>query len=258
MKDMEGVNPMRNKELIIAFVINIASGIVSFWILKNPVFVALFVLATVLSTIILLLFLRIKRICKAVVALEHAGSQSLQCCGLHLAGFSQVYIDAKNTRRLTFDLASRSYNFLGVSGEFVAGSEAKELREMMKQKARQEGCCFQLVLLDPDADDIVERHARQEGSSKEAVSLEIRQTIAHLKAIAEECSGKLEVWLHHELPIFRLVLVDNERAFVSFYGARGALGIDTPQLVFHKTDCSFFVPFSNAYEETLRRSKRLI
>lgn len=249
---------MRNKDLIIAFVINIASGIVSFWILKDPVFVALIVLASVLCTIILLLFLRIEKIRKAVVAIEHAGSQSLQCCGLHSAGFSQVYIDAKNTRRLTFDLASHSYHFLGVSGEFVAGSEAKELREMMKQKAQQGGCRFQLILLDPDADEIVERHATQEGSSKEAVTFEIRQTIEHLKVIAKECGGNLEVWLHHELPIFRLVLVDDERAFISFYGARGALGVDTPQLVFHKTDRSFFIPFSNTYKETLRRSKRLI
>lgn len=249
---------MRNKDLITAFVINITSGIVLFWILKDPVFVAKIVLATVLCTIILLIFLRIEKIRKAVVAIENAHSQSLQCCGLHSAGFSQVYIDAKDTRRLTFDLASHSYNFLGVSGEFVAGSEAKELREIMKQKARQGKCRFQLILLDPDKDEIVERHATQEGSSKKAVSLEIRRTIEHLKAIAKECNGNLEVWLHHELPIFRLVLVDDERAFVSFYGARGALGIETPQLVFHKTDRSFFVPFSNTYEETLRRSKRLI
>ncbi len=249
---------MRQKDLAISLVINVVGGIATFLVLKDPIIATLVVFALFLSTVIVLLFLRIGKINKTVIAIEKTSSQSLQCCGLHATGFSQVFHDAKDTRRMTFDLANNSFRFLGVTGEFVAGSEAKEFRTLMKQKAKLQGCRFQIILLDPEANEVVERHAMQDSSSKEAISLEIKETIEQLKSISKECGSNLEVWLHRELPVFRLIVIDDERVFVSFYGAIGAKGIETPQLVFHKSDCSFFVPFLNTYEEVLRNSKRLL
>lgn len=252
---------MRKKDVYqlgIAFFINVVSGIVSVWILKEPALTALVVLATVLCTIIVLLFLRIEEIRKTIATSKGDSSlQPPQCCGLHIAGFSQVFEKANQTLGLTIELMSQTYKFLGVSGEFSIRTEEFDFRDLMKRKAR-EGCHFQILLLDPDANDIVERHATREGASGEVISLAIQKTIADLRALARECDGKLEVWLYRDLPVFRLVLLDDERVFVSFYGARGLMGIYAPQLVFLKTDRSFFIPFSDFYERTLHSSKRLI
>jgi hypothetical protein len=252
---------MRKKDVFqlgIAFFINVVSGIVSVWILKEPTLTALVVLATALCTTIVLLFLRIEEIRKTIAASgDEFSPQPPQCCGLHTAGFSQVFERANQTLGLMIELVSQSYKFLGVSGEFSIRTEEFDFRDLMKRKAR-EGCRFQILLLDPDASDIVERHGTREGASGEATSHAIQKTIADLRALARECDGNLEVWLYRDLPVFRLVLLDGERAFVSFYGAKGLMGVHAPQLVFVKTDRSFFLPFSDFYERTLHTSKRLI
>ena len=242
---------------IVSFGIGIASSVVSYWVLQNPWLTALIMLATILGTITVLLYVRIEEISKILANLrEGLPLQFPQCCGLHMAGFSQVFEKANQSASLTIELASHIYKFLGVSGQFVVKTD--NFRELVKQKAQQEKCHFQILLLNPDADEIVEQHAVQERYPKEAVSFDIRQSIALLRALATECDGKLEVWLYRDLPVFRLILVDEERAFVNFYGAKGMMGVHTPQLVFLKTDQSFFIPFSKFYEKVLRGSTRLI
>jgi hypothetical protein len=241
---------------IVSFGIGIASSVVSYWVLQNTWLTALIMLATILGTITVLLYLRIEEISKALANLREVLPLQLpQCCGLHMAGFSQVFEKANQSLGLTIELTSHSYKFLGVSAQFVLRTH--NFGEMVKRKA-QEGCHFQIVLLNPNADEIVERHAAQEGTTKETVALEIQQSIAQLKALAPECNEKLEVWLYRNWPVFRLVMVDDERAFVNFYGAKGMMGVQTPQLVFLKTDRSFFIPFSNFYKKVLCGSTRLI
>ena len=245
------------KPWIVAFVINVVSGIVSFWALQDLRLTAIVVLATVLGTIVVLVFLRIEEMSKTLTDLkEDSTLKPPQCCGLHMAGFSQIFEEGAQSASLTIELVSRSYKFLGVSGQFVV--KAPNFSELVKRKAQQKGCRFQMILLDPEAEEMVEQHAAQEGISKEIISLNIKESIVRLRALATECDGKLEVWAYRDLPMFRLVLVDDERVYVNFYGAKGMMGVHTPQLVFLKTDRSFFIPFSNFLETTLRGAKRLI
>lgn len=211
------------RELVVAFVSNIGAGIVTFFVLEDPLLTGLVVLITVLCTIFALLFLRVDQIRKTVMELKEESSlRPPECCGLHIAGFSQVFEKANQSLRLTVELASRSYKFLGVSAQFVLGTQ--DFRELVRRKTQQEGCHFQILLLNPDSEEILERHATLEGSTKEAVSFDIRHSIASLRQLAKECNGKLEVWLYRDLPLFRLVLVDDERVFVNFYGAKGQMG----------------------------------
>jgi len=92
----------------------------------------------------------------------------------------------------------------------------------------------------------------------DALLYEIQQSIADLKTLAEQCDGKLEVWTYANPPLFRLVLINNERVFVNFYGAKEHMGVDTPQLVFLKSDVSFFIPFLGLYERMLAGSTRVV
>jgi hypothetical protein len=256
---------MRSKSIpdwAVAILINLISDVVLVvlaWFLQEPLLGALLGLAILLCTIVVLLFLRIEDIRKKIQFEQDTSAESAQCCELHRAGFSQMFIKAADTLRLTTELASVSYRFLGVSGEFVIGTDsaATEIRQVVRNKALQ-GCLFQFILLDPEADDALRRHAAQEGGVPRAISLQIEQSIEYLKDLALECNGKLQVFLHSELPIFRVILINDESAFISFYGANGERGIDTPQLVFSKAPGSFFAPFSDVYEETIRASRQLI
>jgi hypothetical protein len=128
----------------------------------------------------------------------------------------------------------------------------------VKEKAAEKDCLFQILLLDPNAGEIVERHAREEGMDPNALKFRLHQSIAQLGSLALRCGGNLEVWLYRELPVFRLVLINDEVAYVSFYGGKGLKGVQTPQLVFSRTSQSFFIAFSKFYKELLSRSKRAV
>lgn len=243
--------------LIISLVVNVVGGIVAFFLLKDPLLTGLVVLATVLCTVIVLLFWRVEEISRTVTDFKESSSpRPPPCCGLHLAGVSQVFEKASESLNLTVENVSNNYRFLGVTAQFVLDIE--NFKELITQKTIEKGCRFQMLLLDPDAEETIALYSRGMRMGPEALTFRLRQSVAELKALAGQCDGKLEVWLYHDLPIFRLVLVDDERMYVSFYGAKGIMGVHTPQFVFLKTDQSFFIPFSNFYEETLRRSNRLI
>jgi len=242
---------------VASFLISIISSIVTWWILQSIWLASLVMLTAVLGSIACLLYLRIEEIAKTINEIKTYPRPLARCCMLHLAGFSQVFEEAYESLDLSIQHASRSFKFLGVCfGAFIFGPT--DFTELIRRKAAEEGCQFQILLLDPEDKEMVIRHAMREGTTPEAISLKIKQSIAELGSLAARCNGKLEVKLYRDIPIFRLILLDEERAFVSFYGPKHWKGIRTPQLVFTRTDRSFFIPFSAFFERMYEKSERII
>lgn len=242
---------------IVPFVIGIISSIVAGWLLNNIWIMTSLMLVTFLSLIAMMIYKRTEVINKVIAQIKDSSfSPPPQCCGLHLAGFSQVYENADQSRSLSIDLVSKNYKFLGVSAFHVLKTHG--FKNTVIRKTKEQNCNFQIVLLDPDMDEVIEKHANKEGSTKEAISLQIKTCIAELRTLAAFCSEKLEVWTYQQLPIFRLVIVDEERIFVNFYGIDEEIGPYSPQLVFLKTDRSFYIAFSRLYQNILSSAKRVI
>jgi hypothetical protein len=104
----------RTTELVIALIINVVAGIVTFFFLQDLWMTGLILLVTVLSTVVVLLFLRVEEISQAVNDLrENPPFQPPPCCGLHLAGFSQVFEQASESLNLTIEGVPSNYREYG-------------------------------------------------------------------------------------------------------------------------------------------------
>lgn len=175
-------------------------------------------------------------------------------CGLFEAGFCKVSEDQAKPFGTNLENVSKSYKFLGVSAEFLL--QEKNFWKIVQQKTLQEDCYFQIILLDPDAKELVERHRKTEGfyQSTEALSHRLKTSITEIASFVRECDGKLQIRLYRELPIFRLAIVDDLYAFINFYGAKNLTGVQTPQIAFLKTEKSYFIAFKKYYDQIFAES----
>lgn len=261
---------------IISIVIGIITSIVATLITQNIWLMTSIMLATFLCIIAVLLYRQIETIDKnsdetkeliTVKTLEISKSIDRfynspcslppQCCELINAGFYKVADDVYKSVGMNLENITKSYKFLGVSAEFLL--QEKNFRSIVKQKTTKEDCRFQILLLDPDAKELVEKHRITEGFYKnpEAMILRLKHSIAEFKDLANECDGKVEIRLYRERPVFRLILIDDKLAFINFYGAKDMTGVQTPQIVFVKTEQSFFIAFNKFYNRILSESKTI-
>jgi len=234
-----------NKSIIpgvITFCVGTISSIVANFVYGNPIVTISVMAAT----------------CFAVIAiLAHVYSirknPCIPCCGLETIGLQKVYPSAKDSIEDTIRIPSKSFRFLGVSAEFVVNS--KEFKEVVKKKVSQENCYFEFLLLSPDAKTPIRKHADSEGITEDGLRKRIQAYNSDLQQLASDLQGRIEVRFYEGLPIFRLVIVDDEICYVSYYGTKGRKGVNTPQLVFRKTDYSIYNAFLNYYEKEKSKCK---
>jgi len=195
--------------------------------------------------------------CFAVIAIlahvySNRNASCIPCCGLGTIGLLKVFPFAKESIEDTLRMPSKSFRFLGVSAEFVVNSE--RFKEVVKKKTSQEDCRFEFLLLSPNAATSIKKHATSEGISEDGLRNRIEAFKSDLKELAGDCQEKIEARFYDGLPIFRLVFVDDDICYVSYYGAKGKKGIDTPQLLLRKTDNSLYNAFFNYYTELRSKS----
>ncbi len=157
-------------------------------------------------------------------------------------GLVAIHKIAQETRSSTLEEATKSYWLMGISAQYVCSAEA--YRECIRKRRY---CQYRFLLLNPDSDYV--RELEREGTSKEVFADYIRSSIKDLKDARERFNPNIEVRLYNALPTFRIVIIDEERCYVSFYSTTP--GIYTPQIVFEKAagETSFYIPFRSLYEQ---------
>lgn len=194
--------------------------------------------------------------CFAVIAiLAHVYSNrktSCNCCGIETIGLLKVFPFAKKSIKETLQTPSKSFRFLGVSAEFVVNSDI--FKKVVKKKITQEDCRFEFLLLSPNATTALRQHAASEGVPEGELRDRIKLFSTVLQVFGSNCRNNIDAFFYEELPIFRLVFVDDDICYVSYYGAKGKKGIDTPQLMLRKTNDSLYNAFSNYYTELRAKS----
>jgi hypothetical protein len=168
-------------------------------------------------------------------------------------GLVTIYDKAQKTRDSTLGEATESYWLMGVSAQYVRGAE-----EFLNCLSRRQMCRYRFLLLAPDSPYMDMFASRERGYSSSVIAGEIRNSIETLKDFRDRYMLSVEIRLYDELPTFRILIVDEKRCYVSFYGDL-VQGIDAPQMVFEKAagNTSFYFPFRGLYEQAWKRATPL-
>ncbi len=152
-------------------------------------------------------------------------------------GIVDILKNAQQADDIGLEEVTKSYWFMGISSQY-AYTQVR-FRERLSERGRQ--CRF--LLLNPDSSYIKTVEEREGAQIKQ----NILTTIENIKEIRQRSNPNIEVRLYDELPIFRLVIVNEAKCFVSYYSTRR--GVANPQLIFEdtKNDTSFYTPFLNLF-----------
>lgn len=120
----------------------------------------------------------------------------------------------------------------------------------------QRGCTFRFLLLRPGSPGERRRRKTRESWPPGQPETDIRWLL-HVKMSLGELSERFQVALYSDEPVWAMVLIDNRRAIVGYYG-RG-VGRDNPGLVVQqrKDGKSFFEAFAMEYERVWDRATRV-
>jgi len=103
---------------------------------------------------------------------------------------------------------------------------AAEKRSVLE---REQAGHFQLLLLDPEYHDAIEKRGGATRTDMDMYRNQILSSIQHMKSYMNE-SGNIQLRLYRHMPQWKLFLCDNQ-AFVQFYSS-GKTGLQSPLYVF--------------------------
>lgn len=164
---------------------------------------------------------------------------------LSLIGIKDLYFTSSDTLDLTLDEARTRYQFMGVSTQFVTA--IKYFRPKIASKTE---CKFQFLLLNPFLENKgTQVHAKRERKSVESLSGMIRSNSMLLDDIKKNNKIDIEIRYYDHTPDFRLVILNDSRCYVGYYGCEDLQGVELPQLAVIKTNLSIFAAFNALWEQ---------
>ena len=136
-------------------------------------------------------------------------------------------------------LARQNLCFMGIaSSKWI--SESKEFELMLRRICSMNSGSIRFLLLDPNSES-TKNLSLAKGIRENIVKKDIEKSLDSLKNILtalknesnyEAIKKKFEVRLYVQMPVYRLILIDNSRAYLSFY-RRGSDGSKIKQLVIY-------------------------
>ena len=137
-----------------------------------------------------------------------------------------------------------TFHFLGISASKWV-KETSEFEQLIRRICSLSNGCIKLILLDPSTDNSeAMSYARVKDGityKKNDVRVETQNALDQLKNMLRQMKSdneskyasaldRIQVRLYKQMPVVRLVLIDNNKAYLSFYRS-GSDGNKTKQLV---------------------------
>lgn len=231
-----------------ALVISVIGGVVVVWIQDKPwlgIVVAAGILVVLLSVVGVM---RIRSTTAGILATLDDLKRDAHCCKLRVAGVYGAYGRAGQSHVIALKRAKTSLKFVGVCAAHIL--ENPRFRRLLDDRLRG-NFSVQILILDPNAAQAIRSHAVREGSQIDRLKERIAWSVGELRDLRNTHGAeKVKVYLYDCLPPYRVLLIDDYLAYVSFYGVKGEKGVDAPQLVFVNTERSLFAPFFQYYTNT--------
>lgn len=144
------------------------------------------------------------------------------------------------------------FSFMGIAAKKWIDKE-EDLETVMKKIGgfmRSEPLRF--LLLDPGSNVAKNISKTQYHGDETKIPKLIQDSIDYLKKMRKERDHKIELKLYSFQPIFRIAIVNNNKAYVGFYRGDAKEGKDSPQLILDldkQQEISYFLPFREYYKE---------
>jgi Domain of unknown function (DUF5919) len=165
---------------------------------------------------------------------------------LGLIGIRKIFprfADAPATHEIIAK-ARISVKYLGISGRTFFESDDAE--NLIREKIRS-GVSFQFLFMDPASAHVASK-ARAEGDDPEAWKHDIRASMARVNRVRSEPGAEtgVEMKTYDAMPLWRLLFVDDQAAYVTYY-PRGFRGKHCPIFEVESKDISFYDPLHDFF-----------
>ena len=213
-------------QISFAVLINVAAGVIVFFITKNYTYTITVIAVLELIGIVAILIFKLRP--------------------NSLIGELKEY-RSLNEGPTLFDLVkdvTSEFKYMGISARTVLIDD-EYIKEMI-QKAKG-NCVFKFLILDPEC-SFVEEKAIEEGDTCSGWKKEIEATISRLKKLREKHDLKIEVRTHDTYPIFRMIIINSNNLFFSWYPV-GRRGSNSPLSVFSNSRNSMYEPLTGYFDK---------
>jgi hypothetical protein len=219
-------------ELGIAFLVNIAAGVIVFFSTKQLT-LALITIVSVEAIIIVVMYFYF------IHKHEIVG----------ITDFAPTFAEGPSIATIVQSVTTE-FAFWGISSKSLLNSD--EFREIVIRKAKGD-CVFKFLILDPNSPN-VEKKAIEEGDTATGWKNEIEANIMRLKQLRDEHHLNIQVRLYYQFPVLRVIFVNSNLMYFGWYPL-GLQGIRSPLLIVRNEQDTLYQPIRLSFNNLWDRSK---
>jgi len=220
--------------IIVGLALNIAAGVVSFYLTKDS--------TTTFATVAITELLVILEVSRRLLTRPHVPGvlryRSTPPIGGELLDIAQS--------------VTSEFLFWGISAKTIIHSD--DFRQILVMKSRGKRR-FRFLILDPESEHVIKR-AAEEGDTPHGWQREIEANIDRLQQLRTQHGLNIEVRLYDAAPVFRLIFIDSNMMYLGWYPMESQ-GVHSPLLVVTNGANSIYGPVRTLFEETWLTSKEV-